>query len=213
MKRYRDCTLVCKENQTVEQLMEIVQHASESKGYRTTRDTSIVNNDTLTIYINPKNLPSSRVVISYCSDSQGVSVVNIVPMTESGVSHINPETYNKLLDVFCADIFETLSKAQGNKIETNKEEYTIEELIPQSFAKLHTWLSNYPLSSHRFDINRWYDFVISLHENDEHLPLEDLRDYLKEKYGWSDDDIYKTEIRLETHLDLLKYYDDTRSGK
>lgn len=134
-------------------------------------------------------------------------------MTESGDSHIKPETYNKLLDVFCPDIFEPLSKVQGNKIETNKEEYTIEELIPQSVDKLHAWLSNYPLSSHPLDINRWYDFVISLHENDERLPLEDLRDYLTEKYGWSDDDIYKTEIRLESHLDLLRYYDDSRSGK
>ena len=202
--------LLCTENQSPDQLMNIIEKISIDKGYKVKRATSLVNNDTLIVNIKFTGFPISRMVISENIDKKGVSIINIVPSTESGVYHIEQETYNSLLDVFKDDVFQSISDKYGNLIESNKEDYTIQELIPKSFEKLNIWLNNYPLSAHQFDTNRWYDFVISLHKNGETLYSEDLGKYIKEEYGWKDDDIDRIELRLESHLDLLEYYDNNR---
>ena len=210
MKRYRDCTILCNKNQNTEQLMQEVETISISKGYKVERTSSLVNNDTLLVNIKIKGLPASTIVLGVYSEGKGVSILNIVPLPESGVSHIDIETYNKILDIFKDDVFQDIHNKHYNSIETNKEDYTIQETIPKSFEKLNRWLNGYPLSSHQFDTNRWYDFVIALHKSGESLPLDALGNYVKERYRWKEDDITKMELRLESHLDLLEYYDNNR---
>ena len=210
MKRYRDCTILCNKNQNAEQLMQEVETTSISKGYKVERTSSLVNNDALLVTIKINGLPASTIVLGVYSEGKGVSILNIVPLTESGVSHIDIETYNKILDIFKDDVFQEIHNRHYNSIETNKEDYTIQETIPKSFEKLNRWLNGYPLSSHQFDTNRWYDFVIALHKSGESLPLDTLGNYVKERYRWKEDDITKMELRLESHLDLLEYYDLNR---
>lgn len=210
MKRFRDCMLVCKADQTPEDLLSIIEQTSITKGYKLQKITSIVNKDTLIVQFRADDLPYSRIVLGIYSERKGVSIVNIVPMLESGTSGLSPEVYNKILELFKEDVFEQIKKERGNSIETNDEDYSIEEVIPKSFSKLNAWLSGYPLSSHPNDTQRWYDFVISLHVNHERLSLDDFGTYIEENYHWSDDDISKIELRLESHLDLLDYYDDNR---
>lgn len=200
--------LVCKADQTPEDLLSIIEQTSITKGYKLQKITSIVNKDTLIVQFRADDLPYSRIVLGIYSERKGVSIVNIVPMLESGTSGLSPEVYNKILELFKEDVFEQIKKERGNSIETNDEDYSIEEVIPKSFSKLNAWLSGYPLSSHPNDTQRWYDFVISLHVNHERLSLDDFGTYIEENYHWSDDDISKIELRLESHLDLLDYYDD-----
>ena len=210
MKRYRDYKLYCKDGQSPTELLDKIEQLSIEKSYKTTRKSSFVNRDTLLVYINVEGLPYSRIVICAQSDEDCISIVNIVPMPESGESHIKPEIYNILLDTFASDVLKPFSDTNGNEIKTNNEDYSIEDIIPQSFCKLDRWLSAYPLSSHQFDTNRWYDFVISLHEKGESLSLDTFGKYLKERCGWDEDDINRMELRLESHLDLLEYYDNNR---
>ena len=210
MKRFRDCMLVCNAGQTPEDLLLIIEQTSITKGYNLQKITSIVNKDTLIVQFRADDLPYSRIVLGIYSERKGVSIVNIVPMLERGTSELSPEVYNKILELFKEDVFEQIKKERGNSIETNDEDYSIEEVIPKSFSKLNAWLSGYPLSSHPNDTQRWYDFVISLHVNHENLSLDDLDAYIEENYHWSDDDIKKIELRLESHLDLLDYYDGDR---
>lgn len=210
MKRYRDYKIYCNDRQSPIELLGMIEQVSIEKSYKTKRQSSSVNRDTLIVYINVKDLPYSRIVICAQSDEDCISIVNIVPMPESGESHIMPEIYNKLLDIFASDVLKPFSDTNGNEIKTNNEDYSIEDLIPQSFCKLDRWLSAYPLSTHQFDTNRWYDFVISLHETGEYLSLEAFGKYLEERCGWDEDDIDRMELRLESHLDLLEYYDNNR---
>lgn len=210
MKRYKDCTLVCKANQTPRQLMDIIYQVSLDKNYTAKIQPSSSNKETMIVYLNYGDFPHSRMVLGVMSDGKGVSVLNIVPMPESGVSHIDLEVYNEMLDVYTKDVFETIRVEYGNEIEGNNEEYTIQEIIPKSFEKLDRWLNNYPLSSHQLDTNRWYDFVISLHQNEEHISLEDMGKYLKDTYSWSEEDVLKIQLRLESHLELLAYYERNR---
>lgn len=210
MKRYRDYKLYCNDGQNPTELLDMIEQVLIEKAYKTKRHSSFVNRDTLIIYINVDGLPYSRIVICAQSDEGCISIVNIVPMPESGESHLKPEIYNKLLDSFASDVLKPFSDTNGNEIKTNNEDYSIEDIIPQSFCKLDIWLSDYPLSTHQFDTNRWYDFVISLHETGEYLSLEAFGKYLKERCGWDEDDINRMELRLESHLDLLEYYDNNR---
>lgn len=202
--------LVCNDNQTVEDLMEIVAQVSIEKGYEISRQSSFVNNDTIIVKLIKEGFPQSRLILGYYSEKNGVSVLNIVPTTESGVSEIDCDTYNELLDMYKSDVFGYISENKKNEIEENLGIYTIEELIPKSFEKLNNWLNAYPLSSHQLDINRWYDFVIALHQNEEHLPADVLVQYLQEEYSWDKKNVEKIALRLESNLSLLDYYDHNK---
>ena len=210
MKRYRDCTLVCNDNQTPEQLLDLVESVALEKGYKVVHNTSIVNIPTLLIKLNSNELPASNIVLGINKSVNGVSIINIVPLVDSGVTHINIDTYNQILELFKDDVFQKVREDNSNKIVTNNEDYTIQEIIPRSFNKLDLWLNGYPLSFHQYDINRWYDFVISLHKTGEFLSLDTLGQYVKERCGWSEDDITQMELRLESQLSLLEYYDEYR---
>lgn len=210
MKRYKDCMIVCNADQTPKELMDSIYRVAIEKGYEVKYQTNSLNEETLVAYLNIKGYPYSRLILGITSAEEGVSVLNIVPMPESNVSHIELEMYNEMLDIFTKDVFETIRRMSDNSIVENSEDYTIQDIIPKSFNALNCWLNNFPLSSHQMDTNRWYDFVISLHQNGENLSLEDLAMYLKETYSWNEEDILKIQLRLESHLDLLAYYDDNR---
>jgi hypothetical protein len=210
MKRYKDCMLVCNVNQSIEDLMEIVAQVSIEKGYEISRQSSFVNNDTIIVKLIKEGFPQSRLILGYYSEKKGVSILNIVPTTESGVSEINCDTYNELLDMYKSDVFGYILDNQNNEIEENLGIYTIEEFIPKSFEKLNNWLNAYPLSSHQLDLNRWYDFVIALHQNEENLPVDVLVQYLQEEYNWEEKNVEKIALRLESNLSLLEYYDHNK---
>lgn len=105
---------------------------------------------------------------------------------------------------------DSLCKDGKFKVEETSEEYSIEDIIPKSYPSLRLWLDGYPLSGHPNDLKRWYDFVISLHRNEERLSLDIFGKYLKETSKWDDDTIDNMELKLESHLDLLEYYDEHR---
>lgn len=128
-------------------------------------------------------------------------------MPESGISHIDYSEYNKILDYFRDKVFYKIINDSHNHISENTEDFNIEEVIPYSFSKLNTWLSNFPLSGHPLDERRWYDFVISLHKNNEDLSIDVFKKYLQEKYNWEEDVVESFALKLESQLDLLDYYD------
>lgn len=209
MKRYRDCILVCNANQEPKDLLQEVEEVSIEKGYRVEHTSSIINDDILIVKIKQvQGLPASRIVLGFDSKKKGVSILNIIPLPESGVSQIDIVSYNRILELFMQDVYQHIHMFKKNIIETNTEDYTIKEIIPWSFLKLDCWLNGYPLSSHPSDKNRWYDFVISLHRMRESLPMETLEEYVKERCGWDEKEIANMEIRLESQLDLLEYYDN-----
>ena len=210
MKRYKDCSLNCSEGQQSMALLDIVMQVSVSCGYTADRYSSILKDDTIAVYVNEDGLPSSRLIICAIDNSDKVSIVNIVPNVDSGISHIECIEYNQILDSFKNKVFCAIKEKYGNTIDENTEDYTIEDIIPLSFPRLNTWLSMYPLSGHPLDEKRWYAFVIALHLNGEYLPLTDFEKYIQENYGWAEDVIERFAIKLESQLELLEYYDEHR---
>lgn len=208
MKRYKDCSLLCNKTQNSGELLNIILQVSEDEGYKVDRYSSLGNNDTLAVYVQEKELIYSRVIL--CAKDNSVAIINIVPMSESGVSHIKLGDYNKILDYFRDKIFIKISEEYGNKIKENSEDYTLSEIIPKSYPVLETWLNNFPLSGHPLDEERWFDFVISLHENNETLPVSDFETFLFDEQGWDGLDIDVFSLKLTSQLELLAYYDKRR---
>ena len=96
MKRYKDCTLHCTENQTPCELLDIVMEESKTQSFLTERYSTLDIKDTLAVYIQEEKFPYSRLIICTDTNKNGVSIVNIVPMPESGISHIDYSEYNKI---------------------------------------------------------------------------------------------------------------------
>lgn len=212
MKRYKDCELKCNHGQSTDVLLGVIAKVSESKGYKISRYSSMGNNDTLAVYIKEQGFPYSRLVMSSFSNQDSISIINIVPMPESGTSHIDCSIYNQILDIYRDDVFRFIEEMYGNKIVENSEDYTIQEIIPKSFKTLNTWLSAFPLSGHPLDTKRWNAFVVSLHESGEELSLDDFEKYIKENYNWEEEVLSEFSLKLESELELLKYYDEHRTN-
>lgn len=210
MKRYKDCKIISRDGLSVSQILEVVEAAARNKSYKTERNSCLRIDDVVMVYFRKQDLPYSRIIISSSERDNSVYIVNVVPMPESGVSHISIEDYNKILDIFRADVLDGLSEDGKFNIEETSEDYTIEDIIPKSYPALKRWLDGYPLSGHPHDLHRWYDFVICLHRNEEQISLDTFGKYLKEACKWDDETIDEWELKLESHLDLLEYYTEHR---
>jgi hypothetical protein len=97
----------------------------------------------------------------------------------------------------------------GFSAEETLASYSMEDLIPKSYEKLHLWMSNFPLSHHTFDTERWFDFLIALVDNSEELSSDDLEKYLREQ-NWNENDVQSQVLKYEEEINLLLY---ARKGK
>lgn len=206
MKRFKDCYLKCKQGQNSLQLLSEVEDVCTALQFKTNRTSVIKSRPCVIVELELNKLPSSRVVVSVFDDRECVGIVNIVPLKSSGLSSLDYDTYNSILDAFKAAVFEEIQKSKSNIIEETTAEYTIEELIPRSCGYLNVWLNNYPLSWHPSDERRWFDFLIALVMNNETLGVEDLSKYIKEKYNWDESDLLDVELKYEGQMRLLRYY-------
>ena len=210
MKRFKECELLCLKNQKTQELLDIVEHMSQEKGYKTERYSTFENNDTLAVYAKNEKLPYSRIIICTNDDTNTVKIINIVPLAESGVSQIEPPEYNQILGIFRDKVFTGIKNRDGNEFQETPENYTINDIIPLSAPVLNAWLGGFPLSRHPLDEKRWYDFVIALHQNKEQLSSEIFENYIRENYNWDENDIEEFSSNLVSQLDLLEYYDRYR---
>ena len=210
MKRFKDCELFCLQNQKPHELLDIVMQISKEKGYEIDRYSTFRDNDTLAVYAKNEKSPYSRIIICTKDEANVVKIVNIVPLPESGFSQIEPSEYNKILRIFRDSVFVEIANRDGNVINETPENYTINDIIPLSAPVLHVWLGGYPLSRHPLDEIRWYDFVIALHRNKEHLSSEVFENFIRENYHWDENDIEEFSSKLVSQLDLLEYYEGYR---
>ena len=207
MKRYKNSSLLCNDGQQPITLLDLIEQVSKQKEYEVKRFKTERENDSLSVDIQKEALPYSQLILFINNEDKAVDIVKIIPMPQSGISHIECETYNRLLDIYSGDVFALIEHQYGNGIYQNTEDYTIQDVIPQSYPLLNRWLKGYPLSSHPLDTERWHAFVVGLHNSGEHLSLSDLEKHLAETCGWDEEKINEFSSKLESQLELLAYYD------
>jgi len=210
MKRFKDCSISCIQGQNADELASLIKEKCIEESYKVEEHTAFRANDTLTVFLNKKEYPICRLILSISTEENCVKIINIVPDRRAGRSSLDKELYNQILDSFKEDIFLSIAERFGNEIYETCADYTIEDIIPKSSESLKTWLGAYPLSGHTYDQVRWFDFLISLIKNNETLGVDDFVQYIKENDAWSEEDVERFELKFEEELALLEYYNERR---
>lgn len=210
MLRYKESLLLCNKNQTPMKLLDLVMKRAKKLGCKVRRCSTFEKDDTLAVYMKIEDFPEVRVMILAKNEAAAVSVINIVPIVDIDFFDINRDDYNDLLDIFTEDIFNVISLRDGNVLKTQSDEYEFADIIPHSYDAFKEWISHYPISGHISDIERWFDFVIALHKNNEKLTVRDFEKHLDEDYCWDAGMIREFSLKLESQLDLLAYYEKHR---
>lgn len=207
MKRFKDCSLQCLPNQTAHNLLNVVRLVCDENGLGTQMYEGEYSYIIVKL-IDSRNLVSNLVV---CPNeaAKSVSIINIFPDHESSQKQLSVDEYNDILEKFKDVVFLTIQRRDGNDIMESDSEYTMANALPKSYKKLQKWLNNYPLSGHSFDLNRWYDFIISLFQNKEYVDPFAFREYLVKEYSWAENDAERYVSKCEEQLGLLKYYVET----
>lgn len=201
MKRYRDYKIKCSSK---EEAMRIFEEIKNKYNKDVTISKEINNNKILQFKIKVNNYPECRIVISL--KDTNIAIINIVPTIESGEFYIDENTYSDIIDNF-DNVLRNEINVDANKIETNSKEFEIENVLDkETFEKLDLWINAWPLSFHPNDMQRWYDFVISLHRSKSSLSISMFEEWLREKKEWDESNINIFSSKLDDELELLDRY-------
>lgn len=209
MKRYRDYKIVLPDDASAIALQTELETKAVSVGLQVENKKGEGYGGLYSVFVIGGNeFPKVRLILFANQNVSHweLSIVNIVPTIDSGCSSLTEKVYNQILQYFVDAVVEPVNDNRYD-VDTNSEEYTLQDLIPHSWSVLETWVQACPLSRHPLDQSRWMDFVVSLYRNKEHLPLSDFEAWLKSEYEWSDDDISYFSSRLEYGLELLEKFD------
>lgn len=190
------------------EITEVCQLQGSDYMYEPVEKTSI--GPVARIIINkPELVPSIIVLAALKKDEEWekIYVANVIPQ-KSGVDRLSIDQYNAILNAFKGDVIDkAIAEAPNVKLEYWSSEYTIQDCIPKTYNKFISWIKGFPLSYHQSDMENWYEFVSSLHNNGEELGLDDFENCLTQDYHWSCEDAEDFSSRLSDELELLKVYD------
>lgn len=206
---------------THERLVKMLERLKINSNNKYVYESSLSDDYAANIFLEPSETACFRVVndssinptIWLCVMGKELRVANIVPGNETKLSI---SEYNYILRDFFSDFVSRMSDDEmvvfidGNDVK-------MDTLISKdAFEKLNLWArlcnQDNPIS-HRFDEERWFDFLIALEKNDDDLEPSDLVKWLQEDLGWpySYNPERFVEIRdaYEYGLSMLKYINNT----
>ena len=164
-----------------------------------------------TFRYNPQNTNQSA-VLCLIYNKESIEIVNIVPV---GISEINIDQYNTILDDFYSEYIANLSTSLKQKLIITKTEdhLNAEDLLSQKALDLLTTFSvaanKSTGSSHPNDFKRWASFLIQVHQDKKQLGT-DMLERLLLNLGWPKEKASDLTIEFEFARDLLEIYEDTR---
>lgn len=210
MKKFKELIVKCNSREdAIASLVEVGEKCQQPPFcYSEEIEKMYDHNDKLNhIHVTLKGIPEA-ILLLYASEDK-LKVINIVPFNHS-CDQIELEVYNQIVSSFYEMIVRPLFNGRYSIVST-KEEITMQEIIPNSYDSLRRWVNSpgAPQSpfSHQFDLERWFNFLCTLHVNGEELTSGELEQWLIEECLWNEDIVEQTIIRYETERDLLDYYD------
>lgn len=210
MKKFKELIVKCNSREdAIARLVEVGQKCKQPPfGYSEEIEKLYDHNDKLDhIHVTLEGLPEA-ILLLYASEDK-LKVINIVPFNHS-CDQIEKDVYNQIVTAFEEMIIRPLFHERYTIVST-QEEITMPEIIPNSYDSLYAWVNSpgapHSPFSHKFDLERWFHFLCTLHVNGEELTTGELEQWLIEECHWNEDIVEQTIIRYETELDLLGYYD------
>lgn len=140
-------------------------------------------------------------------DRHKLEVVNI---TSPETSHLQPATYNQILQRFAAALFEPAAAEVGLSVVTSMPHVSLPGEIGAELAELLAQFSGAANqstgSSHPADFRRWARFLVRLHRSGKRLDGDLLEATLREQ-GWSTERAGMLVREAEFARDLLSVAD------
>lgn len=136
-------------------------------------------------------------------------VPNIVPV-ESGRLEI--DQYNYVLTEF----YEKFAKSAADELKLEHKltddvkgiDNWVSPNVEKKLTRFSRLANKGTGSAHPSDEERWFDFIISAHQENSSLSSETLRRWLTEVEGWSAEISWDLVIEYESARRLLKFYDE-----
>lgn len=137
-------------------------------------------------------------------------VSNIIPGQGNRLSY---DDYNEILSSFAVRLRASQLCKDVQIIETGGE-LVLDSLLSQEaltcLQRFSRAANKSTGSSHHFDKERWFAFIIAAHKEDSSLHASDLLRWLTEEEDWPTDQAKELVIEYEQQISLLEYYDKTR---
>ena len=141
-------------------------------------------------------------------DHTSWSVNNIVPTTAARLSE---GQYNAILEDFRARFVEPVAARLGLRVEMGKTAEGLEDWMSDEAAdKLRNFsaaANKSTGSAHPLDKERWFGFLVAVHESGKAPDASTLQRWLTEEDDWPQEIAAELAIEFENGLALLKYYD------
>jgi hypothetical protein len=156
--------------------------------------------------------PAATVFLMH-KDPDTLYVTNIVPHDQHELSY---SEYNDILEEFFNQFVDPVAKQAGVQAELTAPEADLETWLSPEVAKklrMFSRLANkYSGSSHPMDRGRWYDFIVSAHQEGADFDASTLARWLQEVGGWDERLSHELAIEYEFARGLLSFADGQRVG-
>lgn len=191
------------ERSTVEAFMSAVS-AGVGSGWADDHDSDDAWDYRFT-YSDGSGRPSAKVYLKYREDSTVLYATNVIPQDRQS---LEVDEYNAILEEFHQQL--TALNSLGLTIDLSKASKTLEDYLSPGTAKKLEAFSNAANkstgSSHPYDQERWFDFLVDLHKDRPDFDGTTLKRWLLDN-GWSDDTASDLIIEYEFAQALLSFYD------
>ncbi len=157
-----------------------------------------------------KSEPSASVFLLF--DEDAARVTNVVPVDKSELSYAE---YNAIVDRFNELLISTGADI-GLQVDVGAESLDISDVLsPDAARALRDFSAGANRSTgaaHPMDAERWREFLVLAHMNNDKLGPSQLAQWLVEDERWGDEQAMDLSIQYESGRALLQAYDAMRRG-
>ena len=206
MLRYRTLKVFFNsDREAVEFLHQVEQHSNSDEFFFETDALRLYERNNKVSQILARVPETLEAVIIIAVSGNCFYVANIIPYRHTS-TRISKEKYNKILQSFYDGVVHPM--VDEDRVDFPVANYNIGALIPQSYPQLRCWALACPSSPflHQLDLEKWFEFLCQLRDNNEYLSSGDLEQWLTEELNWSEDLVEETILHYEHDTDLLRYY-------
>lgn len=211
MKRYKKLTIVCGNDANAIKELVNIENACVIPEFKYDEEIEKLyepDDKMAHILVSIDDLPKA-ILLAWANEGN-IKIINIVPYNRS-VFRIEVDVYNAIIDEFYSKIVRPIIR-ERYIVEITSGEYSLQEIIPNSFNALVRWTKspgapNAPFS-HQFDLERWFEFLSQMTRNHETMESGQLEQWLREELKWPENVIEETILKYEEEIDLLDYYEN-----
>lgn len=154
-----------------------------------------------------------KAMLTLWQREESYTVTNIVPVE---VGELGVKLYNDLLVSFVTEVVDKATVQNQLVLVLSNDVRSLDTWTgaeaTDALRRFSAFANKSTTNSHPKDRERWEEFVIEAHRNDDNLPVDILMQWLIEVDGWDETSANKLAIEFEQGISLLGAYDAILRG-